>query len=269
VIDASRRRNWDLLASPWHLDEPIDRFPVPDHAITLASPSPQTPALGLMLDHYRLVADETARARRPLVLAGDCLTAIGVLAGLQRRSENLAIVWLDAHGDYNNLETTTSGYLAGMALAMLTGHCPRPFSEPLALRPVPDRDVVLVDARDLDRAERDALNASKIERVAVNPQAIQAALARLRTHSVYLHVDVDVIDGAEVPGLRFPTSGGPNLDTIERTLSDIVTAVEPVAAYIACAWLPEQIASPMTCETVTRIAAAIGAELRWPPEASW
>jgi arginase len=267
VTDDNGRRDWDLFASPWHLDEPIDRFPIPDHAITLAGPAPQTPALRSMLDHYRLIADATARARRPLILAGDCLTAVGVLAGLQRRCENLAIVWLDAHGDFNNLQTTTSGYLAGMALAMLTGHCPRPFCEPLALRPVPDRNVVLADARDLDPAERDALNASQIEHVAVSPHAIQAALARLRAHAIYLHIDVDVINGAELPGLRFPTGGGPNLDTIEQTLSDIVTTVEPAAACIACAWLPEQIASPTTYETVARIAGAIGAELRWPREA--
>ena len=155
-----------------------------------------------------------------------------------------------------------------MTLAMLTGRCPKPFCEPLALRAVPDRDVVLADARDLDPAERDALNASQIERVAVNPHAMQTALARLRTRAIFLHVDIDVINGAEVPGLRFPTSGGPNLDTIEQTLSEIVTAVEPAAACIACAWLPEQIASRTTRQTVTRIAAAIGAELHLPLEAS-
>jgi arginase len=221
-----------------------------------------------MLGHHRVIADATSRASRPLILAGDCLAAVGALAGLQRRYEHVAIVWLDAHADFNNLQTTTSGYLAGMALAMVTGHCPEPFCEPLGLRPVPDRDVVLVDARDLDPAERDALEASQIERVAVNPQAIRAALARLRSKAIYLHIDVDVINGEDLPGLRFPTSGGPNLDTIECAVSDIVTAVAPAAACIACAWLPEQIASPTARETVTRIGAAVGAELRWRPARS-
>lgn len=58
----------------------------------------------------RAVADRTARADRPLVLAGDCLTAVGILAGVQRRRGNLSIIWLDAHGDFNTPEISVSGY---------------------------------------------------------------------------------------------------------------------------------------------------------------
>ena len=64
MIDGTKRDDWDLLASPWHLDERIDRFPIPDHAITLASRPPQTSAVQSMLDHYRMIADATARAHR-------------------------------------------------------------------------------------------------------------------------------------------------------------------------------------------------------------
>jgi arginase family enzyme len=64
---------------------------------------------------------DTADAR-PLLLSGDCPAGLAVAAGLQERYPEIAVVWLDAHGDFNTPAITISGYLGGMALAMLTGH---------------------------------------------------------------------------------------------------------------------------------------------------
>ena len=152
-----------------------------------------------------------ARAARPLVLSGDCPTARAAVAGLQRRHRDLAVVWLDAHGDFNTPAITTSGYLGGMALAMLTGRTPELFGDALGLRPVADTSVVLADARDLDPAERDALTASQVRRVPADPAAITSALDGLGRTPVYLHLDMDVIDSAQLPGLRFPSGPGPSL----------------------------------------------------------
>ncbi len=79
------RSDWDLLVSPHHLDEPLDQFQCPRALVVGSPPSPATLDQQWMLDHYRKTADATARAHRSLVLAGDCLTARGVVAGLQRR----------------------------------------------------------------------------------------------------------------------------------------------------------------------------------------
>ena len=161
---------WDLLVNPWHLDEQIEGFPVPAGAITLAAPSdPAASELDRLTGRYRDTADAVARADRPLVLAGDCLTAVGVVAGLQRQHRELSVIWLDAHGDFNTPAISVSGYLAGMSLAMLTGRAPEPISEQLGLRPVPDEHAVLIDARDLDAAERDALEGSGVRRLAADP----------------------------------------------------------------------------------------------------
>ena len=155
------RREWDLLVSPRHLDEPIDSFPVPIGAIEVA-PGDAPPGLPWLIDYYVRVADAAARADRPLLLAGDCLTALGVVNGLQRRHDELAVVWLDAHGDFNTPAISRSGYYPGMTLAMVTGRAPQPLCGPLGLRPVPDDRVVLLDARDLDPAERESLDASGV-----------------------------------------------------------------------------------------------------------
>src|SRR5262249_14904010 len=56
----------------------------------------------------------------PLVLAGNCFSALGTLAGL---GEEVGVAWFDCHGDFHTPETTPSGFLDGMALAGAVGLC--------------------------------------------------------------------------------------------------------------------------------------------------
>jgi arginase len=261
-------RTWDLFVSPWHLDDPIEGFPVPADAIALAgSPDSAVSELDRLIARLGDAADAVAQANRPLVLAGDCLTALGLVAGLQRRHDHISVIWLDAHGDFNTPAISASGYLAGMSLAMLSGRAPEPICEPLGLQPVPDEHAVLIGARDLDPAERVALEASRVLRLPADPSAVRSALTQLPVHDVYLHIDIDIIDGEDLPGLRFPTDGGPSFSVVEECLAQIVDAAPPIGACIACAWAPERIADASTRLAITQLAAAIGAALEWAPGA--
>jgi len=260
------RHGWDLFVSPWHLDERIEGFPVPAGAVTFTgSVEPPASEIDGMIRRYRDIADAVARSDRPLVLAGDCLTALGPDAGLQRRHRDLSLIWLDAHGDFNTPAISVSGYLAGMSLAMLTGRAPEPICERLELRAVPDEHAVLIGARDLDPAERDALDESRVRRVAADPEAVRGAVSR-SSGEIYVHVDVDVIDGDDLPGLKFPAGEGPSFSLVEECLAQIVDAVAPTAASISCAWRPDRIADESTRRAIARLAAAIGAELEWAAE---
>ncbi len=255
---------WDLIVTPWHLDEHIPAFPVPVGAAETISPSlPHGAVPGRMAMLHRAVAGAVTRAAKPLVLSGDCPAALGVVAGLQSRYRDLAVVWLDAHGDFNTPAITISGYLGGMALAMLTGRAPGLLPDPSELRPVADTDIVLADARDLDPAERDALAASRVRRVPADPAAITSALAGLGRMPVYLHLDVDVIDSAQLPGLRFPSGPGPSVTQIEECLAAVCATADVKAACIACAWLPDRVNDQATREAITRLAGALGADLAW------
>jgi arginase len=259
-----RSGGWDPIVTPWHLDEHIPAFPIPANVTETICPAlPTGAAPGRMALLYRAVADAVGRTARPLLLSGDCPSAFGAVAGLQRRYQDVAVVWLDAHGDFNTPAITTSGYLGGMALAMLTGRTPELFGAALRLRPVADTGVVLAGARDLDPAERDALAASQVRRVPADPAAITAALDGIGRTPVYLHLDVDVIDSTELPGLRFPSGPGPSLTQIEECLAAVCATADVRAAGIACAWRPDRVSDQATRETITRLARALGTDLAW------
>jgi arginase len=257
---------WDLIVAPWHLDEHIPDFPVPmGTAATINPLLPDGATPGRMTVLHRAVVDAVAGMARPLLLSGDCPAALAMAAVLQRRHPEIAVVWLDAHGDFNTPAITISGYLGGMPLAMLAGRAPELFADPLGLRPVPEHNIVLADARDLDPAERDALATSQVRHISATAGAFRAALSGLRGLPVYLHVDVDIMDSTEMPGLRFPAGRGPTIGDVENCLTEITATADIAAATLACAWLPGQVSRPPAREAIARLAGALGTRLTWRP----
>ena len=168
------------------------------------------------------------------MLSGDCNTSAGVMAGLQRAGVDPAIVWFDAHGDVQTLETTTSGYLGGLALRLLIGYRPELIAARLGLRPVPEQRIVLAGARDLDPPEVTYLAGAAIRRREV--AALTAA--DLPAGPLYVHVDMDVIDGAGLPGLRYPAPGGPDAAQLAATLRMLLATGQVAALGLSCSWYP-------------------------------
>ena len=144
--------------------------------------------LDAVLDVDRGVAAAVAEALRdgsfPLVVAGNCNVTLGVRAGLQRGGrQEAALLWLDAHGDFNTPDTTESGYLDGMPLAMLCGRAHRDAVEQqLVMAPLAEAAVLHAGGRDFDRRERDSLLASAVRVIEGDEllrRAAQGALAPL------------------------------------------------------------------------------------------
>jgi len=145
VADHGSGDGWDPIAIPWHLDEHIPAFPIPAGVTETICPAlPAGPVPGRMTLLHQAIAGAVARAARPLLLSGDCPAALGAVAGLQRRYRDVAVVWLDAHGDFNTPAITISGYLGGMPLAMplamqtMSGCTPEcSMAHHLPVRPIP------------------------------------------------------------------------------------------------------------------------------------
>ncbi|WP_250030068.1 arginase family protein [Paractinoplanes maris] len=197
-------------------------------------------------------ADAVAAADgTPVVFSGDCLIAGGTVAGLQRAGVDAAVVWLDAHGDVHTLETTTSGYLGGLSLRLVTGAHPDRYADRFGLRPVAPGRAVLADARDLDPAEADYLATSAIRRLTVP----ELSAATVPDGPLLLHVDVDVIDAADLPGLRFPVPHGPSADDVVAACERLVATGRVAALDVACTWAPP--AGPAHARLISRLAALI------------
>lgn len=220
-----------LIVSPYHLDEPL---PVFDYTgprdVTLAVDLPDVGDRWARMEriYEQLAENVAASAGAPVIIAGDCTAGLGVLAGLQRSISDVGIVWLDAHGDFNTEETTTSGYLGGLPLALAVG-IGTPRLPRLGLRPVPAGQTLLVDARDLDPAEAELLAGSDVRR------ALTTTLTEpdLPIGSLYLHVDLDICDPAELSDLLYPTSGGPSLQDLRAALDRIIATGRVAATTIA------------------------------------
>jgi arginase len=178
------------------------------------------------------VAGAVGRGARPIVVCGDCTTALGTVAGLQRAGIDAGIVWLDAHGDVQTLETTASGFLGGLPLRLLVGYRPELIAGRLGLRPVPEHRVLLVDARDLDPPEAAYLSRAAIGRADV--AGLDAAA--LPSGPLYVHLDLDVIDPSDAPGLRYPAPGGPGAADVAVALRTLLATGRVAAVGIACTW---------------------------------
>jgi arginase len=168
----------------------------------------------------RLLADEVRRAIAkgsfPVVLSGNCNSCLGTLAGIG--PDNLGVVWFDAHGEFNTPETTLSGFLDGMPIAIATGRCWKSVARTIpGFSPVAEKNLVLVGARDLDAEEQRLLEQSDINpvRTVENDDTeilrkIEAALIRLqsRVTGVYLHIDMDAFEVGGGAANHYGATGG-------------------------------------------------------------
>ncbi|HXW05762.1 MAG TPA: arginase family protein [Vicinamibacterales bacterium] len=171
-----------------------------------------------------LVRAASERGERALILSGNCgpaaLGAIGALGG-----DRTAVVWCDAHGDFNTPESSPSGFLDGMALATAAGRCWSAATRRLEMPTVvSDDSITLVGARDLDAAEAEQIAASGITRVAPGgTDDLIRGLERLPATAahLYLHVDMDVVDADEVRANQFAAPGGLGLDELLAMIAAI------------------------------------------------
>jgi len=157
-------------------------------------------------------------SRTAFCLGGDCAFVPGSLAGLKTVYKgNLGMVWLDAHGDFNVPETSPSGFIGGMPLAIACGRGPRLPEDIESQRPLlEEKRVVHVGSRSLDLGEDETLQSSvklfpakEIKKRGLGEIGVQ--MARFLSDSsdwIVAHLDVDVFDPSIMPGVDFPEPGG-------------------------------------------------------------
>lgn len=171
---------------------------------------------------------------------GDCNHMTGVVGGLQDAhgaGARIGVVWLDAHGDFNTPQTTISGSLGGMPLAVAAGLAFPTWREGAHIAaPLPTDRIVMVDVRNLDPAEAQLIHAVGIPIAAPAPGfpgtdlAETVAVLADRCDLIYLHIDSDILDISLVPGHATEESEGPNIEQV-LTAVETIMATGKVAAY--------------------------------------
>ena len=165
-------------------------------------------------------------------------------SGADSRPLRIGMLWLDAHPQLQHAETTRSGNMGGMPVAIATGRALQNLRLDATLDPpLRDDDVVMGAVRLIDPLEQDLLDHSKIQQLSVNDirritRGMGAARpAQLQVDKLYIHVDMDVLDPREVSMHVNPVPGGPSSRS-SRPCFGPVFARYPKASAIGFATIP-------------------------------
>lgn len=241
-----------VIAVPYFIGAAMPGLVTPQPCLELSPPLPDGSPQQRMAVLYRHLADRVALETSPVIYAGDCLAAIGVLAGLQRAGIDPTLIWFDAHGDFHTWQTTRSGFLGGMPLAMIVGRGEQTIVEGVGLAPLDERRVVLVGARDLDPGEDEA--------VATSALTVLSTVDVIRRDpppgALHVHVDLDIVDPREMPAHNYPAPGGPSLGDMEAVLAHLA-ATGRVAAVSFSTWNPALPGADRAAAAAAALAAAI------------
>ena len=224
--------------------------------------------LGTALGHF---ADIVAKSERDgyftVGLLATCPSMPGLVAGLQhsgpdREPIKIGMLWLDAHPDFNTPETTRSGSLGGMPVAVATGRALQRMRLDAHLDPpLSDRHIVMGGVRLTDPLEQQLLDQSLIEQLSVDDlrnmtPAVFAQLDRLSriTDKIYVHIDMDVLDPREVMGHGNKVPNGPSSEQL-AALFETIFRRYPTASAIGFATIPATDEGGLSLAAVNRMIA--------------
>ena len=188
---------------------------------------------------YRALAARIREAGDfPVVFSGNCGASIAVAAGIG--TDDLAVLWFDAHGDYNTPETSPSGFLDGMCLGILTGRCWKTMAATIPnFAPVPPSRTIHLGSRDYSPGEREALLADGV--------TMEPKFDAIDAKRVLVHVDLDVIDTSFGRANPFAVGGGLSPDDVLNAI-ELASERFEIAALVLASYDP-------SCDEDGRIAA--------------
>ncbi|WP_160725700.1 arginase [Bacillus sp. USDA818B3_A] len=178
--------------------------------------------LDLVAEKSALLAEKVDEAVQsgdfPLVLGGDHSIAIGTLTGVSKHYKNLGVIWYDAHGDLNTAETSPSGNIHGMPLAVSMGLGHPLLTEIGGYHPkIKPENIIIIGARALDDGEKELIEEKgmkvytmhEIDRLGMT-KVMEETIAYLKanTDGVHLSLDLDGLDPTDAPGVGTPVIGG-------------------------------------------------------------
>ncbi len=230
-----------FILTPYFLDQALpalEELAEPNWHIN-RQPLPEADVQSRMLVLHAALAHQVTAAldanHLPVSIAGDCCATIGVMAGLQRGGLEPTLIWFDAHGDFNTWETTPSGFLGGMPLAMLAGLGEQTMPQALGLRPIAQERIILTDGRDLDPREQELIAGSDLVHLSDPLDLLDYPLGE---RPLYIHFDVDILNPLDVPAVSYMAAGGPRAEALAQVFRHLAQTGQIVAVSLST-WNPK------------------------------
>ena len=159
----------------------------------------------------------------PLIIGGDHSLGLGSICGASKYYENLAVIWVDAHGDINTSETSPTGNIHGMPLAAAMGIGDTSLTEVYySGAKIKPENVFIIGARDLDAGELRIIEDKKLNVYTtenVRTKGVQSILEEIhnkliakKIDAVHLSFDIDCLDSKYVPGTGTPVKNGMSIE---------------------------------------------------------
>lgn len=199
-----------------------------------------------------LTPDET-----PMIVGGDCGADLAGVARAVAQHPDVCLVWFDAHADLNSPETSPSHAFGGMVLRTILGDGEDVLVPEPSLAP---SRAVLVGTRDLDDAEVDFIDVAGVGRVSgTDADALVAAVSATGATSVYLHIDLDVLDPEAIAGVGAPVPFGLSRDEVVGAIGAIRDRFPVVGAAVTGFMPATPAAADDDLSTILRVLSAVTA----------
>ena len=183
------------------------------------------------IELYNRVLKSIDEKKFPLTIGGDHSLVIASALASIKKNQNLGIIWIDAHGDYNTFKTTITGNIHGLPLAVIDGYEKMYLADFHNGSFYNSKNTVIVGGRDIDPLEQENLKDAGVtvfttEEIhkrgmkAVMEDAIKIACNN--TNGMHISYDLDVIDPVICPGVSVPAKKGINLEEAYEAVDEII-----------------------------------------------
>ncbi len=189
---------------------------------------------------YKSIVSKMKEGYFPITLGGDHTVAIPSSLADCMINEDVGMIWVDAHGDYNTFETTITGNIHGLPLAAITGyHCEelRYFHKGETIQPA---KTVIVGARSIDDLEKDNLKYAGVTVFTTEDIKKEGAekimekafeIAGYKTRGIHVSYDLDVIDPEVAPGVSIPEFEGINEEEAMAICDSIIKHFKQITSF--------------------------------------
>lgn len=180
---------------------------------------------------YNLVSASLDNQKIPISIGGDHSLAIATALASIKKYHSMGIIWFDSHGDFNTFDTTISGNIHGLPLAVITNYEKRYLADFHSGNFYSPQNTVIVGARDIDPLELENLKEAGVTIFSTEDVKTYGAdvitrkafeIASANTQGIHISYDVDLIDPKIAPGVSIPAVNGINLDEAYLMVQTII-----------------------------------------------